>query len=167
MLFGSMNQSLTSKMIIIMDSFSNIITRISNLPTPHKILFDTPHAHEPTQQIGGPSFIVRAARPRTSEWLLPHHCSRALAIDVEVPRAVAQPIFCETDRLTVPGEDGTRECVVGCRVDEFAHFFEGGFSFLGGVVDVDGEDGAEEFGAHEGMVRVRGEVDGRVDEVTG
>lgn len=35
----------------------------------------------------------------------------------------------------------------------------------GGVVDVEGEDWAEEFGAEEGVVRVGGEVDGGVDVV--
>ena len=61
-------------------------------------------------------------------------------------------------------EDGARERVVGCFVDELALLGEGvGLGLV--VVDVDGEDGAEELGGEEGVGRFGGKVDGRMDVV--
>ena len=95
-------------MYIIRFRFSNLIARILHLPTAHKILFDTPHAHKPTQQVRRPGFIIRPARPRATERLLPNHGTGALAVDVEIASAVAQLLFCEVDGGTVFGEYGTR-----------------------------------------------------------
>ena len=63
----------------------DLITRILHHLTPHKILLDTPHTNKPAQQILTPRLIVRTTRSRASERLLPHYCSCALTIDVEIP----------------------------------------------------------------------------------
>lgn len=60
-------------------------------------------------------------------------------------------------------EHGAGERVLGRLVDLLADLGEGVGRSV--VVDVGDEDGAEEFAGEEGVVRVRGLVDGGVDVV--
>ena len=143
---------------------SNLIARIRHLAAPHKVLLDTPHAHKPTQQIRTPRLIIRPTRSRPAERLLAHHRPRGLAIHIEIPRAIPQRALGKRNRFPVLREDGSRERVVGCVVDELALLGERvGLGLV--VVDVHREDGAEELGGEEGVGWVVGGVDGRVDVV--
>ena len=154
---------------------TNLITRIPDLSTPHKILLDTPHTHKPAQQTHTPRFIVRPARPGAPERLLPDHGAGALAVDVEVAGGIAQGVFGVADAGAVAGEDGACQGVGGGVVDEGADLREGVGGGVGGgwgrggvvvvVVNVADEDGAEEFGGEERVGRVGRGVDCRVDEV--
>lgn len=135
---------------------------------PPKLLLHSPHAHKPTQQRRTPRLIVCPARPRAPKRLLPDHRAGTFTVDIEIPGRVPERVFGEADGGAVFGEDGAGEGVVGCGVDGAADFGEGGLGvgLIGwGGVDVDAEDGAEELGAEEGVVRVLGLVDGWVDEV--
>lgn len=143
---------------------SNLITRIRHLTAPHKILLDAPHTHKPAQQIRTPRLIIRPTGSRPAKRLLTHHRPRGLAIHIEIPRAVPQRALGKRSRLPVLREDGSRERVVGCPVDELALLGERvGLGLV--VVDIHDEDGAEELGGEEGVGRVGGKADGRVDVV--
>ena len=150
----------TTVLIVIL---SNLITRIRHLAAPHKILLDTPHTHKPAQQVRTSRLIIRPAGSRPTERLLAHHRPCGLAIHIEVARRVPQRPLGKRGRFTVLRENGPRERVVGCAVDELALLGEG--VGLGVVVDINGEDGAEELGGEEWVGRVGGAVDGRVDVV--
>ena len=110
---------------------SDLIARVFHLLGPHKLLFDAPRAHEPHQQVHAPRLVVRAARSRAPERLLPHHRPGALAVDVEIARRVPQRVLRVPDGFPVGREDGAREGVGRGAVDELAHVLEGG---QGGVV---------------------------------
>ena len=142
---------------------SHLITRIRDLANCEKLLFDAPDAHKAAEKVNAASLIIRATGPGTTKGLLTDDGAGALAIDVEVAGGITQGVFGEPDGGAVGGEDAAGEGVVGGGVDEGAGVEEGGR--FGGIVDVDGEDGAEELGGEERVVWIFGEVDGRVDEV--
>ena len=147
---------------------TSLITSVKHRRRPRKLLLHSPHAHKPAQQRRTSRLIIRAARPRAPKRLLPDHGARALTVDIKVPGRVPQRLFGEADGSAVFREDGAGEGVVGCRIDGVADLGKGGLGVgfvRGGVVDVDAEDGAEELGTEEGVARILGLVDGRVDEV--
>ena len=94
--------------------------------------------------------------------MLAHHRPGTLAIDVEIPGRIAERFFGGSDRYPIFGEDCTSQGVIRSVVDELADIGEGVRSGI--VIDVDGEDGAKELAREERVVRVRGQVDGWVDE---
>ena len=97
--------------------------------------------------------------------MLAHHRPRGLAIHIKIPRAIPQRALGKRNRFPVLREDGSRERVVGCAVDELALLGERVVGLGLVVVDVHGEDGAEELGGEEWVGWVGRAVDGRVDVV--
>lgn len=107
-----------------------------------------------------PCLIIRPGVPTPAERLLCDHRPRAFRIQIQHARGVFE------SRLRLPrcdgvfGEDAPRQGVPGGGVDEV----EGGVPFCVGV-DIDAEDGTEEFSRHDFVAWVGGAVDGWVHEV--
>lgn len=141
----------------------HLIAGILDLGRRQELLLHRTHVDEPPQERRAARLVVGAAGPRPAKGLLSDNSSGALAVDIEVSSRVPQRVLREADRLPVVREHGAGERVLGRLVDLLADLGEGVGRSV--VVDVGDEDGAEEFAGEEGVVRVRGLVDGGVDVV--
>jgi len=141
----------------------DLVAGVSDLGGRSKLLLDSADIDEAGQEVLATSLVVGARGARTAEGLLTDDSASALAVDVEVAGGVAELLLSEASGLTVSSKDGTGETVVGGGLNELADVGDG----VGGsvVVDVCGQDGAEELGREELVRRVGGSVDGRVNEV--
>lgn len=140
-----------------------LVARVRNLCSGIELFLQRADVDEPGQQVGAAGLVVCAGGTGTTKGLLADNGAGALAVDVEVAGGVAKLVLCKADGLAVTGEDGARQAVLGRRVDQFAGLAEG----IGGgiVVDVRGQDGAEELGRQELVGGVGGLVDGGVHEI--
>ena len=84
-----------------------------------------------------------------------------LIVDVEVTSSVAELVRGSLEGSAVGTEDGTGQAVFCRLVDEVAGLLE-----VGVLVDVDGDDGAEDLLDHGDGLGVRSDDDSRLDEVS-
>jgi len=141
----------------------HLVGRVLNNTLVQEALLDSPHANKAAKQVGGASLVVGAGSPGATERLLANDSTSALDVDVEVASSVAELLLREADSLAVLREDRAGESVLGSLVDGLADIGVRGRGRV--VVDVDGDDGAEELGGEERVVGVGGAVDGGVDVV--
>lgn len=141
----------------------SLVARVLNRSGGVELLLDGADVDEAQQQVLASSLVVGTRGTSTTEGLLANNGTSRLAVDVKVTSGVAELLLSEADRLAVGSEHGTSQAVLGRGIDELAGLGEG----VGGgvVVDVGGQDGAEELVGQVRVVGVGGLVDCGVDEV--
>lgn len=149
--------------IFLRDSSLSLVARVLNSSGGVELLLDRADVDEAQQQVLASSLVVGTRGTSTTEGLLANNGTSRLAVDVEVTSGVAELLLSEADSLAVGSEHGTSQAVLRGRVNELADLAEG----VGGsvVVDVGGQDGAEELVGQVRVVGVGGLIDGGVDEV--
>ena len=87
-------------------SCSDQVRWVAEILKGDKVLLDAPCAHEPVENADAACLVVRAARARTAEGLLPDDGTRALLVVVHVAGGVAELVRGEDERSAVGGEAG-------------------------------------------------------------
>lgn len=141
---------------------SNFIRRISYLLQRRKLLFNSPHTRKPHQHAHRARLIIRSTISHSPKRLLPDDRTRTFRIHVKVACSVLERILDFTRNHRIVSENRSGESVARSGIDEMKSFVE---FFVG--VDVDAEDGAEEFGGHEGVSRICSLVDCGMDVEAG
>jgi hypothetical protein len=94
------------------------VARVCPALQAHKVLLDTPSAHEAVEERDGARLVVRPRRARAAERLLSDDRTRALLVVVHVPRGVAERRRRVHERSAVGREAVRCQLLVGGRGSE-------------------------------------------------
>ncbi|KAL2288242.1 hypothetical protein FJTKL_04315 [Diaporthe vaccinii] len=142
---------------------SDLVARVLHLGRGNEFLLQSPHVHKSAHDRRASCLVVGARCPRATKRLLSDHCTRALAVDVEVTSRVPERVLRNPHRRPIRREYRAGESVLRCGIDQLAGLDEA--SGCAVVVHVSRQDGAEELCLEVRVCRIRRAVDGRLHEV--